>query len=157
MLFRSQTRTELRRLQRELGTTTVYVTHDQAEAMTTADLIAVMNHGKVEQLGTPQQIYDSPRSEFVARFIGGSNVLVGTALDQSLVSIAGSRSTCPLDLPNSKAHCPGSFYGDFRPSSKLRLLSAPDPIDRADSGANPSQQPIRRKSRRGPRHARANR
>jgi iron(III) transport system ATP-binding protein len=58
--------------------------------MTTADLIAVMNHGKVEQLGTPEEIYSRPRSEFVARFIGGANILRGTALDANRISIGGA-------------------------------------------------------------------
>jgi iron(III) transport system ATP-binding protein len=65
------------------------VTHDQAEAMTTADLIAVMNLGRIEQLGTPKEIYDSPHSAFVARFIGGSNILVGKALDAGHVAVGG--------------------------------------------------------------------
>jgi iron(III) transport system ATP-binding protein len=68
----------------------VYVTHDQSEAMTTADLIAVMNGGKIDQLGTPEDIYDRPQSEFVARFIGASNVIKGNALDDAHVSFAGA-------------------------------------------------------------------
>ena len=82
-------RFEIRRLHDQYRYTTVYVTHDQAEAMTTADLIAVMNKGRVEQLGPPEEIYTRPRSEFVARFIGGSNVLAATALDEVRVSVAG--------------------------------------------------------------------
>jgi iron(III) transport system ATP-binding protein len=66
------------------------VTHDQSEAMTTADLIAVMNRGRIEQLGTPKEIYDRPISAFVARFIGGSNILEGKALDADRVSIGGA-------------------------------------------------------------------
>jgi len=88
--LREEMRFEIRRLHDQYRYTTVYVTHDQSEAMTTADLIAVMNHGKVEQLGPPEEIYGRPRSEFVARFIGGSNILRGTALDASHVSIAGT-------------------------------------------------------------------
>ena len=68
--LREEMRFEVRRLHDEYRYTTVYVTHDQSEAMTTADLIAVMNLGKIEQAGTPEEIYDRPRSEFVARFIG---------------------------------------------------------------------------------------
>ena len=88
--LREEMRFEIRRLHDQYRYTTVYVTHDQAEAMTTADLIAVMNKGKVEQLGPPEEIYARPRSEFVARFIGGSNVLAATALDESRVSVAGA-------------------------------------------------------------------
>src|SRR4029077_18993661 len=72
--LREEMRFEVRRLHDAYRYTTVYVTHDQSEAMTTADLICVMNGGKIEQSGSPEEIYDRPRSEFVARFIGSSNV-----------------------------------------------------------------------------------
>jgi iron(III) transport system ATP-binding protein len=88
--LREEMRFEIRRLHDEYRYTTVYVTHDQSEAMTTADLIAVMNAGKIDQLGTPQQIYDTPQSEFVARFIGASNVIKATAQDANHVSFGGA-------------------------------------------------------------------
>jgi iron(III) transport system ATP-binding protein len=88
--LREEMRFEIRRLHDEYRYTTVYVTHDQSEAMTTADLIAVMNGGRIDQLGTPEDIYARPQSEFVARFIGASNVLKGTARDENHVSYAGS-------------------------------------------------------------------
>ncbi len=87
--LREEMRHEIRRLHDRYRYTTVYVTHDQAEAMTTADLIAVMNKGRIEQLGTPKEIYERPRSAFVARFIGGSNILTGRATDRERVAIAG--------------------------------------------------------------------
>jgi iron(III) transport system ATP-binding protein len=87
--LREEMRFEIRRLHDEYRYTTVYVTHDQAEAMTTSDVIAVMNAGKIEQAGSPEEIYDRPRSEFVARFIGMSNVVKGKALDAGTVSVAG--------------------------------------------------------------------
>lgn len=87
--LREEMRFEIRRLHDRYRYTTVYVTHDQAEAMTTADLIAVMNLGRIEQLGTPQDIYDRPRSVFVARFIGGSNILKGKALDSERLQVGG--------------------------------------------------------------------
>jgi spermidine/putrescine transport system ATP-binding protein len=68
---------ELKRIQREVGITFVYVTHDQGEALTMSDRIAVMNQGRVEQLGTPRQVYEQPRSRFVAGFIGTSNLFSG--------------------------------------------------------------------------------
>jgi iron(III) transport system ATP-binding protein len=83
-------RFEIRRLHDQYRYTTVYVTHDQSEAMTTADLIAVMNAGKIDQLGTPEDIYDRPQSEFVARFIGASNVIKGIARDGNHVAFAGA-------------------------------------------------------------------
>jgi iron(III) transport system ATP-binding protein len=88
--LREEMRFEIRRLHDEYRYTTVYVTHDQSEAMTTADLIAVMNAGKIDQLGTPEDIYDRPQSEFVARFIGASNVIKGTARDDNHISFAGA-------------------------------------------------------------------
>jgi len=87
--LREEMRFEIRRLHNEYRYTTVYVTHDQVEAMTTSDVIAVMNAGRIEQAGSPQDIYDRPRSEFVARFIGMSNVFKGKALDRDTVSLAG--------------------------------------------------------------------
>ena len=88
--LREEMRFEIRRLHDEYRYTTVYVTHDQSEAMTTADLIAVMNAGKIDQLGTPEDIYERPQSEFVARFIGASNVIKGTARDTNHVVFAGA-------------------------------------------------------------------
>src|SRR6266566_9215167 len=92
--LREEMRFEVRRLHDAYRYTTVYVTHDQSEAMTTADLIAVMNAGRIEQLGTPEEIYERPRSEFVARFIGSSNILRGRNLDAEHVEIAGVPLRC---------------------------------------------------------------
>ena len=95
--LREEMRFEIRRLHDEYRYTTVYVTHDQSEAMTTADLIAVMNAGRIDQLGTPEDIYDRPQSEFVARFIGASNVINGVARDADHVSF------CRRDLAGGRA------------------------------------------------------
>jgi iron(III) transport system ATP-binding protein len=92
--LREEMRFEVRRLHDEYRYTTVYVTHDQAEAMTTADVIAVMNAGCIEQAGSPEDIYDRPRSEFVARFIGMSNIVKGKALDDSHMEFAGVALQC---------------------------------------------------------------
>jgi iron(III) transport system ATP-binding protein len=92
--LREEMRFEVRRLHDTYRYTTVYVTHDQSEAMTTADLIAVMSAGRVEQLGSPREVYERPRSEFVARFLGGSNIVRGKAVDASHVSIAGTIIAC---------------------------------------------------------------
>lgn len=75
--LREEMRFEIRRLHDKYHYTTVYVTHDQSEAMTTADQIVVMNQGIIEQAGTPEDIYQRPQSEFVARFIGGANIFKG--------------------------------------------------------------------------------
>jgi spermidine/putrescine transport system ATP-binding protein len=79
--LRKEMQLELKALNKQLGTTFIYVTHDQDEALTMSDRIAVMNQGKVAQVGTPAEIYENPRSAFVARFIGDSNFLEGTARD----------------------------------------------------------------------------
>jgi iron(III) transport system ATP-binding protein len=92
--LREEMRFEVRRLHDTYRYTTIYVTHDQSEAMTTADLIAVMNGGRIEQVGPPHEIYDKPRSEFVARFLGGSNIVRGRALDTCYVSFAGGTLRC---------------------------------------------------------------
>jgi iron(III) transport system ATP-binding protein len=92
--LREEMRFEVRRLHDAYRYTTVYVTHDQSEAMTTADLICVMNGGKIEQSGSPEEIYDRPRSEFVARFIGSSNVIKGKGLDDACIDFAGTVLRC---------------------------------------------------------------
>ena len=83
--LREQMRFEIRRIHQETGITMIYVTHDQAEAMVIADRIAVMNHGIVEQVGSPQEIYTRPRSRFVAAFIGQTNCLPGRLVAPGLV------------------------------------------------------------------------
>jgi spermidine/putrescine transport system ATP-binding protein len=79
--LRRQMQIELKRIQTEVGITFVHVTHDQEEAMTMADTIAVMNNGKIEQLGEPQEIYDTPRTAFAANFLGQSNMFPGDIVE----------------------------------------------------------------------------
>jgi iron(III) transport system ATP-binding protein len=107
--LREEMRFEVRRLHDTYRYTTVYVTHDQSEAMTTADLICVMNAGKIEQSGSPEDIYDRPRSEFVARFIGSSNVIKGKGLDTSRIDFAGTPLRCNGEIVNSGAPTPVSI------------------------------------------------
>jgi spermidine/putrescine ABC transporter ATP-binding subunit len=76
--LREEMQIELRELQRQFEITTVFVTHDQDEALAMSDTIAIMNDGVIEQLGTPRAVYEQPRTEFVARFMGASNILAGT-------------------------------------------------------------------------------
>jgi iron(III) transport system ATP-binding protein len=92
--LREEMRFEIRRLHDSYRYTTVYVTHDQAEAMTTADLIVVMNEGRVEQLGSPEEIYQRPRSEFVARFIGGANIFRGRRIAADTIDCNGLVLRC---------------------------------------------------------------
>src|SRR3546814_9250241 len=72
-------RTELKQIQRELGITTIFVTHDQEEALAMSDKAVVMDHGRVEQVGAPEDVYRWPATRFVARFLGQSNILPGRA------------------------------------------------------------------------------
>jgi iron(III) transport system ATP-binding protein len=107
--LREEMRFEVRRLHDTYRYTTVYVTHDQSEAMTTADLIAVMSAGRIEQLGSPQEVYERPRSEFVARFLGGSNIVSGRAIDADHVSIAGTPIACTGEPLTTGAAVPVSI------------------------------------------------
>ena len=85
---------ELIRLKNELGITFIYVTHDQEEALTMSDTIVVMNQGYIQQMGTPEQIYNEPENAFVADFIGESNIVGGTMIHDELVEIFGAKFAC---------------------------------------------------------------
>ena len=85
---------ELIRLKNELGITFIYVTHDQEEALTMSDTIVVMNQGYIQQMGSPEQIYNEPENAFVADFIGESNIVPGIMLHDELVEIFGARFAC---------------------------------------------------------------
>ena len=87
--LREHMKVELKQLQSAFGTTFVYITHDQSEALVLSDHVGVMNHGRFEQLGSPQQLYYSPATSFVAGFVGANNRLTGTVLgvDGSLVEL----------------------------------------------------------------------
>ncbi len=85
---------ELIRLKNELGITFIYVTHDQEEALTMSDTIVVMNQGYIQQIGTPEKIYNEPENAFVADFIGDSNIISSTMIEDKLVDILGTRFPC---------------------------------------------------------------
>ena len=85
---------ELIRLKNELGITFIYVTHDQEAALTMSDTIVVMNQGYIQQMGTPEDIYNEPQNAFVADFIGESNILPGIMLEDKLVEILGTKFPC---------------------------------------------------------------
>jgi iron(III) transport system ATP-binding protein len=87
--LREEMRFEIRRLHEEFGITTMYVTHDQSEAMVASDRIAVMNKGKIIQVGTPQEIFEAPLTRFVAEFIGKTNILAGRLEGGNKVQLAG--------------------------------------------------------------------
>lgn len=116
-LERIRLRGEIRRLQQQLGVTAIMVTHDQEEALSMADRIVVMNHGVIEQIGTPNDIYERPATPFVADFVGKVNVLPAIALGQ------GRFRAGRLEL-----HCSGE-HGDYTPGQAVRLYLRPE--DRA--------------------------
>ncbi len=92
--LRKSMQMELKKIQREVGITFVYVTHDQEEALTMSDTIVVMNGGKIQQIGTPTDIYNEPKNAFVANFIGESNIIDGTMVRDRLVTFAGHTFPC---------------------------------------------------------------
>ena len=92
--LRKEMQVELKNMQPALGITFVYVTHDQEEALTMSDTIAVMNDGKILQIGTPEDIYNEPKNAFVANFIGESNIIDGTMHQDCVVSFANNQFDC---------------------------------------------------------------
>lgn len=115
---------ELKWIQTEVGITFVHVTHDQEEAMTMADTIAVMNEGKIEQMGSPADLYDNPRTSFVANFLGQSNLIKGSIVDASgdnkVVDIFGTKIALPA--ARNHAHDSSVLLG-IRPE-KIRIQPA---------------------------------
>jgi spermidine/putrescine transport system ATP-binding protein len=126
--LRRQMQLELKRIQSEVGTTFVHVTHDQEEAMTMADTVAVMNDGRIEQLGSPVELYEHPKTTFAANFLGQSNLIDGavesTDGDLAIVAVPGGRLAVPLDrMPGTS-----QVHVGVRPE-KLTLT----PADQAES------------------------
>jgi iron(III) transport system ATP-binding protein len=116
--LRAEMRTEIRRLHDEFHDTSIYVTHDQVEAMSLADRIVVMNAGKVEQIGTPQEVYDRPATRFVARFLGGSNVVDARHVSGRTVEVAGHR----LEVGQGELPGPGAATSFCVKTHDLELL-----------------------------------
>src|SRR2546425_7825671 len=102
--LRKQLRAELHDLQRRLGITFIHVTHDQEEALTASDRIAVMNFGRIEQLGVPEELYERPRSRFVAQFLGSCNLLEGNVQSRrdSFVSVQTAAGVLKVDSTSSE-------------------------------------------------------
>ncbi|HSP97504.1 MAG TPA: ABC transporter ATP-binding protein [Candidatus Dormibacteraeota bacterium] len=113
---------ELKRIQREVGITFVFVTHDQEEALTMSDRIAVMREGRVEQVGTPEEIYHSPATVFVAGFIGTANLLPAT-----IEQLNGTRATVRL-AGNQRVEVPIG-HGEFRPGGSGVVMLRPERIE----------------------------
>ncbi|MFV5994161.1 ABC transporter ATP-binding protein [Streptomyces sp. NPDC056231] len=116
--LREQMQVELKAIQRELGITFVFVTHDQEEALTMSDRIAVFNQGRVEQVGTPAQIYERPATPFVAGFVGTSNLLTGSAAEQ----VVGDRGTYSI-RPEKIRVFKETAVGDAQHSSATGIVA----------------------------------
>ncbi|MFI9390325.1 ABC transporter ATP-binding protein [Streptomyces bauhiniae] len=127
--LRRQMQLELKRIQTEVGITFVHVTHDQEEAMTMADTVAVMNAGRVEQLGSPTELYENPRTTFVANFLGTSNLIEAEVDSRSGGDIVLRAGDGKLLLPEARCSAPaptgGKLLVGIRPE-KIALTHADD-------------------------------
>jgi putative spermidine/putrescine transport system ATP-binding protein len=110
--LREQMQVELKALQRELGITFVFVTHDQEEALTLSDRVAVFSDGKIVQLGSPREIYEEPRTEYVASFVGTSNIF-SDDLSARLLGRTGAHALRPEKVTLREAGASPSDEGDF--------------------------------------------
>jgi len=129
--LREQMRTEIRRIQKRLGITSVYVTHDQVEAMTLSDQVVVMNQGKIEQIGPPTEIYRRPATRFVADFIGRANFVEATVRERRdgllVLDALGAALTAPAPV------------APFRPGETATLVIRPEMIELVDDAARHPQ------------------
>ncbi len=114
--LRVQMRTDIRQLQRQLGLTTIFVTHDQEEANTISDRLAVLDKGIIQQIGPPMELYDSPVNTFVARFLGTTNMIEGEAIPQGDGTTV-LRNEAGLELPLAMNIAAGSGAIVFRPQT----------------------------------------
>jgi putative spermidine/putrescine transport system ATP-binding protein len=128
--LREQMRAELKALQRRVGITFIFVTHDQEEALGMSDRLAVFNHGRIEQLGTPAQVYGDPQTEFVARFVGVSNILA-PEVTQRYAGVTAAAALRPerivvrpegAPVPEGECHARGTI-------SRLEFLGATSRLD----------------------------
>ena len=113
--LRKDMQIELKRIQQQVGITFIYVTHDQEEALTMSDTIVVMDKGSIQQIGTPEDIYNEPKNAFVADFIGESNIIDGIMVRDNLVQMYGKKFPC-LD-------------GGFEPNEPVDVVIRPEDID----------------------------
>jgi ABC-type Fe3+/spermidine/putrescine transport system ATPase subunit len=121
--LREQMRLEIRALQRKLGLTVLYVTHDQAEAMTLSDRIAVVNRGRFEQVGTPEQVYETPESNFVAEFLGCTVGFTGT--------ITRNASGCWFEFAEAAGRCqvPAAANLELTDGVRARAFTRPEDVE----------------------------
>ncbi|MDR1467270.1 MAG: ABC transporter ATP-binding protein [Oscillospiraceae bacterium] len=117
--LRKDMQVELKNIQQKTGITFVFVTHDQEEALSMSNIVVVMNHGKIQQMGSPISIYNEPQNAFVADFIGESNILDGTMVDDYLVEFAGKKFKC-LDF-------------GFKRNEKIDVVIRPEDVKIVDN------------------------
>ena len=113
--LRKDMQIELKRIQQQMGITFIYVTHDQEEALTMSDTVVVMDKGRIQQIGTPEDIYNEPKNAFVADFIGESNILNGTMVRDNVVKMYGKEFPC--------------VDGGFSPNEPVDVVIRPEDID----------------------------
>ena len=113
--LRKDMQIELKRIQQQMGITFIYVTHDQEEALTMSDTVVVMDKGRIQQIGTPEDIYNEPKNAFVADFIGESNILNGTMVRDNVVKMYGKEFPC--------------VDGGFQPNEPVDVVIRPEDID----------------------------
>jgi spermidine/putrescine transport system ATP-binding protein len=118
MRLRKDMQQELKRIQKQMGITFIYVTHDQEEALSMSDTVVVMNNGKIQQIGTPEDIYNEPKNAFVADFIGESNIVDGIMREDNVVEIFGRKFKC-LDK-------------GFAPDEPVDVVIRPEDVDIVD-------------------------
>ena len=123
--LRERTRTDLRALLSRVGMTSVFVTHDQEEAFALSDRIAVMRAGRIEQVGTPEELYRKPVSEFVASFVGRANMLPARVLSAR----GGGRLTCELDEWGGRWRALAAPGSDFGPGDRVRIMLRPEDVE----------------------------
>ena len=113
--LRKDMQNELKRIQQQMGITFIYVTHDQEEALTMSDTVVVMDKGRIQQIGTPEDIYNEPKNAFVADFIGESNILNGTMVRDNVVKMYGKEFPC--------------VDSGFAPNEPVDVVIRPEDID----------------------------
>lgn len=120
-------RTEIRKIQQRLGLTSIYVTHDQSEAMSLSDRVIVMNGGKIEQVGTPEEIYQQPASEFVADFIGTANFING--------EVSGFEDTHVIvNILGNNVKIPNKGRASFEKGEKVKVVVRPEAVSVGETG-----------------------
>lgn len=127
--LREQMQLEVKKIQQKLGVTTIYVTHDQEEAMVLSDRVAIMNHGRIEQVGPPHEVYNRPTTRFVGQFLGAANFL------PAIVASAGPEGEGKARI--AEVDMPFSFRSAPEPGSHVEIFVRPECVEMDREGASP--------------------